>query len=223
MIEFYQHWENVNTLPVEHDFTIQEILPDKQRLQTVYYLCRNEVRDIPCDQWPSIQDPERGTSGAIPAWIERYFSVCIYELRNVKSLSICAGESLITEATVTNRASNRLIAERNHFYENRMQYTALDTDVEDTATEEQADLKAKSREEKDGYTTRNPLEHNAEKNQFQREMTTYTSMNYDRTLIWWSLFRVYAIYRVDLGNATPKLVFISDHYLDTFKKTYRWE
>lgn len=217
MIEFYQNWQHVQALPVSDDLMIEEIIPANQSLRTLYYLCRSETVEIPPGEWSVINDPEFIDLTQKSAYVARYFSVVVHELRNVKSVAVAAYESIVTEGSSSRRLINRLSVDKNESFENKMEYDIIRAEEEDDATDE---LAIKGKETKEFRNLRNPVEHQAEDNCSQREIITYSSMGQDRNVVWWNLIRVQAIYREDNADGKIKLIAIDDCYLDTFKKTY---
>lgn len=217
-MDFYNEKSNLEQLKVDDDIVIYDILPQKNSTKNLYYISRCDFQDIDKKLWNLINDPVIKDDYARDVFVNKYFSTCVFELRKNETKTISANQSVNTSVTIAHKSVYRKTKETVNSIETTLGITRTAT----VAGPSQGDSvsTALSAQLKHTYSIKNFTEYIEESSQSTTVTVNFDKYSKDRTIVWWELVKVLAIYRENKNDSKTYLIGLSDYYVEDEAATY---
>lgn len=212
-MSIFDTWDLVKALPVKQNVSYE--LPQTKGIQQQYILCRSEEKNLPRSVWNQIRDSKIRDDAARDNFVRRYFTVCVYELRQVESLTIPMMQEYSKTVTISHESLERKLYESNFLIENVLNASYSKTSPQSTGGAGYS----VSEQLKTSYSIKNLSEYTDQNKFTQAISVTYKPTETDRCVVWWDAVKVLVVYR-EAVSGNVELVGIGDYLFDTLSKTY---
>ncbi|MDR1013649.1 MAG: hypothetical protein LBL86_01530 [Coriobacteriales bacterium] len=205
----YADWGTVEPLPIEDKVEVIANLPRKVTSETRLWLARTQEKPIPPSAWSQIRDPGLDAS-AKNRYVDSYFTVCVFELRQARTLSIPSGQSREKVVEVSHKSAVRSSYSTKLLIENVVEGGLSGGGKLNFNLKEQLTT---------SYSIETLTEYSQESSDLERVTVTYQSSTEDRTVQWWDLVKVIGLYRRST-EGTVSLVGLEDYLAKMVAVTY---
>jgi hypothetical protein len=205
----YTDWDEVVSLPIVDKVEIMKVVPRTMDTTDRMWLARTRENPIPPLAWSQILDPSLDSS-AKNRYVESYFTVCVFELRRVDELTIPSGQTNERVVKVSHDSQVRSSYSTKLFIEN-----VIEGGV---SGGEQLKFNVKERLTT-SYSVEKLAEYTQTKSKSEQVTVAYKASPEDRTILWWDLTKVIALYRKSTEN-TVTLIGLGDYLTKTVAVTY---
>lgn len=202
-------WQNLEKVKDrDDDAPINDFVPAENTLGNRFIVGRSKEFNIPKKLWHFINDGKYQDELAKRYFVDGYFTVAAYEVRRFpESINIHANQSLTQTVEITHTSTVRRETETNFLLENTLSIEAKDDSgsISDTLRAE--------------FNIRNLKEYCDSSTLVEKQEISYGADPRDRTLVWWDLVKVIALYR-KRKDGEVELIGIDDYFMFTVPKTY---
>ncbi len=202
------NWDNIKSVKViNEDFIAANYLPVNNSCKNEVVIGRTEVMEIDKNQWSQINDKDISGDYAKKTFVKSYYSVALYLLKRVSSLSLSPNQSYRQTIDITHTSSYRTTENKSLRIENTLSGTA------------NAEFGSLTETLTVSYGIEKMEEYFTEDRKTKTEEVMYDSIPNPRVIVFWDFVKVIALYRTDKKGNT-KLLAYNDFYVDTYQKAY---
>lgn len=215
MMEILYDWDTVKNIPENENINLEKVIPKERTTKQQLMVGRTKTKDISRKYWGQIKDSEITNESARDLHIKRYFSVCVFEIRQVKSFTVPKHEKVSTEINISHESFVRRSYESNFLIENIITAKGGYQQGEQ-ASGYHWEL---GEQLKTSYSIKELGEYTEKSRKSEKITVERLEIDKDRDIIWWDIVKVVALYR-ESKKGKIKLLGVDDYLMDTLERTY---